>query len=167
MLNFITLMNSPPPSPVSSTNTFPPSPIRMSGEPSGPSFGQITLSLDKLSALVNKAVSKALATQETKRYNSSFPELPKLKSLPTVWLTILDIRKAFVSKPPYFNRDKKKSFGWWRQLILHLGSYWETPNNIQKIMIALSLMKGGSTEQFANMFTDAHNLKEYSFEEFK
>ena len=34
-------------------------------------------------------------------------------------------------------------------------------------MIALLLMKGGSVEQFANMFTDTHNLKTYSFKEFK
>ena len=34
-------------------------------------------------------------------------------------------------------------------------------------MIALSLMKGGLAEQFTNMFVDSHNLKEYSFEEFK
>ena len=38
---------------------------------------------------------------------------------------------------------------------------------MQKIMITLSLMKGGSAERFANMFVDSHNLKEYSFEEFK
>ena len=34
-------------------------------------------------------------------------------------------------------------------------------------MIALLLMKGGSIEQFTNMFLDSHNLKMYSFEEFK
>ena len=28
-------------------------------------------------------------------------------------------------------------------------------------------MKGGSAERFTNMFVDSHNLKEYSFEEFK
>ena len=34
-------------------------------------------------------------------------------------------------------------------------------------MIVLSLMKGGSAEKFANMFVDIHNLKKYSFKEFK
>ena len=38
---------------------------------------------------------------------------------------------------------------------------------MQKIMIALLLMKGRSAEQFANMFVDSHNLEDYSFEEFK
>ena len=38
---------------------------------------------------------------------------------------------------------------------------------MQKIMIILSLMKGGSAEQFTNIFMDSYNLEEYSFEEFK
>ena len=38
---------------------------------------------------------------------------------------------------------------------------------MQKIMIALSLMKGGLAKQFTNMFVDTHDLKTYSFEEFK
>ena len=38
---------------------------------------------------------------------------------------------------------------------------------MQKIMIALSLMKGGSAKRFTNMFMDSHNLEDYSFEEFK
>ena len=160
-------MNSSPLSPLSSADIFSPSPIRMSSKLSAPGSSQIFLSSDKLSVLVNRAVSEALATQEIKRYHSSFPKLPKLKSLPTVWLTALDIGKAFVPKPPYFNGDKKQFLGWWRQLILHLSSYQETPNDMQKIMIALSLMKGRSAEYFTNMFTDAYNLETYSFEEFK
>ena len=38
---------------------------------------------------------------------------------------------------------------------------------MQKIMIALSLMKGRSAKQFTNMFVDAHDFKKYIFEEFK
>ena len=38
---------------------------------------------------------------------------------------------------------------------------------MQKIMIALLLMKGRLAEQFANMFVDIHNFEDYSFEEFK
>ena len=117
--------------------------------------------------LVNKAVSEALTAQEVKKYNTSFPKLLKLKSPPAVQLFALDIGNAFVPKPPYFNGDKKQFLGWWRQLILHLSSYRETPNDMQKIMIALSLMKGGSTEQFTNMFMDTHNFETYSFKEFK
>ena len=151
---------------MSSANTFPPSPKRMSGKsPSGSS--QITLSPGELTMLINKAVSEALAAQEAKRYTTTFPKLPKLKSPPAVWSSAPDIRKSFIPKPPYFNGNKKEFLSWWRQLALHLGGYQQTPSNMQKIMIALSLMKGGLAERFANMFVDSHNLKEYSFEEFK
>ena len=151
---------------MSSTDTFPPSPKRMSGKsPSG--SGQVTLSPDELTALINKAVSEALAAQEAKRYTATFPKLPKLKSPPAVWSSTLDIGKLFVPKPPYFNSNKKKFLGWWRQLALHLGGYQQTPSDMQKIMITLSLMKGGSAERFTNIFVDFHNLEEYSFEEFK
>ena len=167
MLNFMTLMNSPPSFPVSSIDTFPPSPIRMSGKPSAFAFGQIFLSHDELSMLINKAISNALLTQETKRYTVAFPELPKLKLPPTVRLSIPDIGKSFVPKPLYFDGNKKEFLGWWRQLTLHLRGYQQTPNDMQKIMIALSLMKGGSAEQFANMFMDIHNLEKYNFKEFK
>ena len=139
----------------------------MSGKPSGSSFSWIFLSFDKLSVLINKAVSKALAAQEMKKYNSSFPKLLKLKSSPTVQLTALDIGKLFIPKPPYFDGNKKEFLSWWRQIILHLSGYWETPNDTQKIMIMLSLMKGGSAEWFANMFVDSHNLNKYLFKEFK
>ena len=117
--------------------------------------------------LINKAVSDALIAQEAKRYTATFPKLPKLKSLPAVQLTTLDIGKSFIPKPPYFNSNKKEFLGWWRQLPLYLGGYQQTLNDMQKIMIALSLMKGRSAKRFANMFVDSHNLKEYSFEEFK
>ena len=163
MSNFMILMNSSPFSPISSANTFLPSPIRISSKPSG----QITLFTDKLTNLVNKAISKALTIQETKKYNSSFPELPKLKSPPIVWLAAPDIRKSFVLKPSYFNGNKKEFLGWWWQLALHLEGYQQTPNDMQKIMIALSLMKGRSAKQFTIMFMDVHNLETYSFEEFK
>ena len=86
---------------------------------------------------------------------------------PAVWLSAPDIRKSFVPKPLYFDSNKKEFLSWWRQLTLHLGRYQQTPNNMQKIMIALSLIKGGLAEQFANMFVDSHNLKTYNFEEFK
>ena len=159
MLNFTTPTNSPPFSPTSSADTFLLFPIRMSSESSTPGTSWITLSPDKLSMLINKAVSEALADQETKKYHSSFPELLELKSLPAVWLAALDIRKSFVPKPPYFNSNKKEFLGWWWQLALHLRGYQQTPNNMQKIMIALLLMKGGSAKQFANMFMDIHNLE--------
>ena len=139
----------------------------MSGEPSPSGSSQISLSHDELSTLINKAVSDALLAQETKRYTATFPELPKLKLLPTVQLFTPDIRKSFVPKLPYFDGNKKEFLGWWRQLALYLRGYQQTPNNMQKIMIALSLMKGGLAKRFANMFVDFHNLKEYSFEEFK
>ena len=138
----------------------------MSGDsPSG--SGQVTLSPGKLTMLINKAISEALAAQEAKRYTAAFPKLPKLKSPPAVRSSILDIGKLFVPKPPYFDGNKKEFLGWWRQLALHLGGYQQTPSDMQKIMIALSLMKGGSAERFANMFVDSHNLEDYSFEEFK
>ena len=138
----------------------------MSGDsPSG--SGQVTLSPGELTALINKAVSEALAAQEAKRYTAAFPELPKLKSSPAVRSFALDIGKSFVPKPPYFDGNKKEFLGWWRQLALHLGGYQQTPSDMQKIMIALSLMKGRSAKRFANMFVDSHNLEEYSFEEFK
>ena len=38
---------------------------------------------------------------------------------------------------------------------------------MQKIMIALSLMKGRSAKRFANMFMDTHDLEKYTVEEFK
>ena len=158
-------MNSPPPSPTSSADTFPPSPKRISGEPSG--SDQITLSCDELSMLINKAIFDALVAQEAKKYTTAFPELPKLKSPPAVQLSALDIGKSFIPKPPYFNGNKKEFLSWWRQLALHLRGYQQTPNDMQKIMITLSLMKSGLVKQFANMFVDSHNLKEYSFEEFK
>ena len=139
----------------------------MSGEPSPSGSSQITLSCDELSVLIGKAVSNALVAQEAKRYTTAFPELPKLKSPPVVQLSTPDIGKSFVLKLLYFNSNKKGFLGWWRQLALHLGGYQQTPNDMQKIMIALSLMKGGLAKRFANMFVDSHNLKEYSFEEFK
>ena len=119
------------------------------------------------STLISKAISNALVTQETKRYTATFPELPKLKSPPTVWTSIPDIGKSFIPKPPYFDGNKKEFLSWWRQLALHLGGYQQTSNDMQKIMITLSLMKGGLAEGFTNMFMDSHNLKEYSFEEFR
>ena len=162
----MTPTNSSPPSPTSSTDTFPPSPKRMSGKsPSGSS--QVTLSPGELTMLINKAVSEALAAQEAKKYTAAFPELPKLKSPPAVRSSAPDIGKSFVPKLPYFDGNKKEFLGWWRQLALHLGGYQQTPSDMQKIMIALSLMKGGSAKQFANMFVDSHNLEEYSFKEFK
>ena len=151
---------------MSSANTFSPSPKRMLGEsPSGSS--QFTLSPGELTALINKAISEALAAQEAKRYTAAFPELPKLKSPPAVWSSTPDIGKSFIPKLPYFDGNKKEFLGWWRQLALHLGGYQQTPSDMQKIMITLSLMKDGSAEQFANMFMDSHNLEEYSFKEFK
>ena len=96
--------------------------------------------------LINKAVSEALAVQEAKRYTAAFPELPKLKSPPTVRSSTLDIGKSFVPKLPYFDSNKKEFLGWWRQLALHLGDYQQTPSDMQKIMITLSLMKGRSAE---------------------
>ena len=166
MSHFTTPTDSPPPLPMSSTDTFPPSPKRILGK-SPSSSSQVTLSHNELSALINKAVSKALAAQEAKKYTTTFPELPKLKSPPAVRSSAPDIGKSFVLKPPYFNGNKKEFLSWWRQLALHLGGYQQTPSNMQKIMIALSLMKGGSAERFTNMFVDSHNLEEYSFEEFK
>ena len=139
----------------------------MSGEPSPSGSSQITLSHNELSALINKAVFDALVPQEAKKYTTAFLELPKLKSPSAVWLSAPDIRKSFIPKLPYFDGNKKEFLSWWRQLALHLGGYQQNPNNMQKIMIALSLMKGGSAKRFANMFVDSHNLKEYSFEEFK
>ena len=139
----------------------------MSSKPSGSGSGQITLSPNEISVLVNKAVSEALATWETKKYNTSFLELPRLKSPLAVQLTVPDIRKSFVLKPLYFDSNKKEFLRWWRQLTLHLGGYQQTPSDMQKIMIALSLIKGGLAEQFANMFVNSHNLEEYSFKEFK
>ena len=117
--------------------------------------------------LINKAVSDALLTQKTKRYTTTFPELPKHKSPPAVQLSTLDIGKSFIPKLPYFNGNKKEFLSWWRQLALHLGGYQQTLNDMQKIMIALSLMKGRLAKQFTNMFVDAHDLKKYTFEEFK
>ena len=147
----MTLTNSPLLSSTSSANTFPPSPTRMSSEPFPSGSGQITLSPDELFTLINKAISDTLLAQETKRYTATFPELPKLKSLPAVWLSAPDIRKSFIPKLPYFDGNKKEFLGWWRQLALHLGGYQQTPNDMQKIMIALSLIKGRSAEQFTNM----------------
>ena len=166
MSHFTTPTDSPPLSPMSSADTFRPSPKRMSGKsPSG--SGQISFSPGELTTLINKAVSEALAAQEAKRYTTAFPELLKLKSPPVVRSSTLDIGKSFVLKPPYFDNNKKEFLGWWRQLALHLGGYQQTPSDMQKIMITLSLMKGGSAERFTNMFVDSHNLEEYSFEEFK
>ena len=166
MSHFTTPTNSPPLSPTSSNNTFPPSPKRMLGKsPSG--SGQVTLSPGELTALINKAVSEALAAQEAKRYTTAFPELPKLKSPPAVQSSAPDIRKSFVPKLPYFDGNKKEFLSWWRQLALHLGGYQQTPSDMQKIMITLSLMKGRLAERFTNMFVDSHNLEEYSFKEFK
>ena len=162
-------MHSNPPFPTDSTNTFPPSPKRMLGEPSDydSASGQISLSPDELSALITKAVADVISAHDAKKAITSFSELPKLKSLPTVHLTTPDIGKSFVPKLPYFNGNKKEFLGWWRQVVLHLGGYKEIPNDMQKIMIVLSLMKGGSAERFANMFIDTHDLNWYSFEEFK
>ena len=167
MSHFTTPMNSPPSLPMSSTNTFPPSPKRMSGKPSPSGSGYITLSPGELSTLINKAISEALAIQEAKWYTATFPELPKLKSPPAVRSSTPDIRKSFIPKPLYFDSNKKEFLGWWRQLALHLGGYQQTSSDMQKIMITLSLMKGGLAERFANMFVNSHNLEEYSFEEFK
>ena len=139
----------------------------MSGEPSPSGSSQITLSPSELSALVNKAVSKTLAAQEAKKYTTAFSELPKLKSPPVVQHSAPDIGKSFIPKLPYFDGNKKEFLSWWRQLALHLGGYQQTPNDMQKIMIALLLMKGRLAEQFANMFVDTHNFEDYSFEEFK
>ena len=139
----------------------------MSSDPSPSGSGQITLSCNELSVLINKAVSDVLVAQEAKKYTTAFPELPKLKSPPTIQLSALDIGKLFVPKPQYFDSNKKEFLGWWRQLALHLRGYQQTPSDMQKIMIALSLMKGRSAKWFANIFVDSHNLKEYSFEEFK
>ena len=137
MSNFTTLMNSPPFSPTSSTNTFLPFPIRMSSKPSASGSGQISLPCDELSMLINKAISDALLAQETKKYTSTFPELPKLKSPPTVQLSAPDIGKSFISKPLYFDGNKKEFLGWWRQLALHLRGYQQIPNDMQKIIITL------------------------------
>ena len=142
----MTPTHTSPPLPMSSTDTFPPSPKRMSSKSAPSGSGQITLSPGKLSTLINKAVSKALAAQEAKRYTTTFPELPKLKSPPTVQSSAPDIGKSFIPKLPYFDGNKKEFLGWWRQLALHLGGYQQTPNDMQKIMIALSLMKGGSAK---------------------
>ena len=139
----------------------------MSGEPSTSGSGQISLSCNELSLLINKAVFNVLLAQETKRYTSAFSELPKLKSSPAVWFSALDIRKSFVSKLPYFDGNKKEFLSWWRQLALHLGGYQQTPSDMQKITIALSLIKGELAEQFANMSMDAHDLETYKFKEFK
>ena len=145
MSYFTTSTRSAPPLPTSSTDTFPPSPKRMSGEsPSG--SGQVTLSPGELTALINKAVSEALVAQEAKRYTAAFPELPKLKSPPAVRSSAPDIGKSFVPKPLYFDGNKKEFLGWWRQLALHLGGYQQTLSDMQKIMIALSLMKGRSAK---------------------
>ena len=166
---FIMLTHSSPPSPTSSIDTFPPLPKRISNNPSrsGLLLGQISLSLNELSALITKTVANAISAHEAKKTIMSFPELPKLKSLPAVWLAILDIGKLFIPHLLYFNGNKKEFFGWWGQVILHLGRYKETPNDTQKIMIVLLLMKGRSAEKFANMFVDMYDLDQYLFKEFK
>ena len=134
---------------------------------SGLLLGQISLSLNELSALITKTVANAISAHEAKKIIMSFPELSKLKSLLAVWLATLDIGKLFIPHLLYFNGNKKEFLGWWGQVILHLGGYKETPNDTQKIMIVLLLMKGRSAVKFASMFVDMYNLNQYLFKEFK
>ena len=102
--------HSSPLSSTSSINTFPSLPKKMLNNPSRSGLlpGQISLSLNELSALITKAVADAISAHEAKKTIMSFSELLKLKSSPTDQLAALDIGELFILHLLYFNGSKKE-----------------------------------------------------------